>query len=145
MARATLTSANSTLVLTVPDVFPVPQTIQGYSTDDMFGMEAVTGVETLLGVDGRLSAGWIPVEKRMTITLQADSPSVVMFEVWFQSSQVARDSFSCDGVLNYPSVGRVYTMFNGFLTSFAPMPDARKILQPRRFQITWEDVFSAPV
>jgi hypothetical protein len=91
MPRATLTSANYTLVLVVPDVFPVPQAIQGYSTDDMFGMEAVTGVETLLGVDGRLSAGWIPVEKRMTITLQADSPSVVMFEVWFVQSEVARE------------------------------------------------------
>lgn len=145
MGRATLTSANSALVLVVPEVFPAPQGIQGYSTDDMFGMESVTNVEVLLGVDGRMSGGWIPSEKRQTITLQADSPSVLFFETWFQQSNTARDSFTANGVLTIPAIGSVYTMFNGFLTGFSPMPDARKILQPRRFQITWEQVFSVPI
>lgn len=145
MGRATLTSANSALVLVVPEVIPAPQTMQGYSTDDMFGMESVTNVEVLMGVDGRLSGGWIPSEKRQTITLQADSLSVLFFETWFAQSNAARDSFTANGVLTIPAIGRVYTMFNGFLTGFSPMPDARKILQPRRFQITWEQVFPVPI
>jgi hypothetical protein len=73
---STITSANSSFAITVPGVYSAPQSVQGYATDDAFAAEAVEKVETLMGIDGKLSAGYIFNPYKMTITLQADSGSL---------------------------------------------------------------------
>jgi len=145
MANATLTVANSVYLLVIPDLFPIPQQLQGYAADDVFSTEAVDSVEVVMGVDGQLSAGWMPTPKKQTIVLQADSVSSLMFDAWQQAQEAVRDAFVADGFITLPSLGRIYTCTKGFLTSYMPIPDARKILQPRRFQITWESIIGAPI
>jgi hypothetical protein len=145
MANATLTVANSVLMIVIPDLFPVPQQLQGYATDDVFSTEAVDSVETIMGVDGLLSGGWMPTPKRMTIILQADSASTLIFDVWQQAQEAVLDAFLADMLVSLPSLGRSYACTKGFLTSYTPMPDARKVLQPRRFQITWQSIIGAPL
>lgn len=145
MARASLTVANSVYMLVIIDLFPVPQQLQGYAADDVFSTEAVDSVETVMGVDGLLSGGWMPTPKRQTITLQADSPSTLMFDAWQQSQEAIQDAYIANAVITLPSLGRVYVCTKGFLTNYTPVPDARKILQPRRFQITWESILGAPI
>lgn len=145
MARATLTVANSVIFLVIPDLFPVPQQLQGYAADDVLSTEAVDSVEVQMGVDGLLSGGWMPTPKRQTFTLQADSPSVTMFDAWQQSQEAIQDAYVANGFITLPSIGRIYTCTKGFLTSYTPMPDARKVLQPRKFTITWESILGAPV
>ena len=51
---STITSANASVVLTVPDVFAVPQIIAGFAADDAFTQEAADLAETRMGVDGNL-------------------------------------------------------------------------------------------
>lgn len=145
MATATLTVANSVYMLVIPDLFPIPQQLQGYAADDVFSTEAVDSVEVVMGVDGNLSAGWMPTPKKQTITLQADSVSSLMFDAWQQSQEAVRDAYIADAFITLPSLGRIYTCTHGFLTSYMPMPDARRILQPRRFQITWGSILGAPI
>lgn len=145
MARATLTVANSVYMLVILDLFPVPQQLQGYAADDVFTTEPVDSVETVMGIDGKLSGGWMPTPKRQTIVLQADSPSTLMFDAWQQAQDAVRDAFVANATIQLPSLGRLFVCTKGFLTSYAPVPDARKILQPRRFQITWENVIGAAV
>lgn len=145
MARATLTVANSVIMLVIPDLFPVPQQLQGYAADDVMTTEAVDSVETVMGLDGLLSAGWMPTPKKQTFVLQADSPSTFMFDTWQQSQEAIRDAYIADAFITLLSIGRIFTCTKGFLTNYAAMPDARKILQPRRFQITWESILGAPI
>lgn len=142
---ATLTAANSVIMLVIPDLFPIPQQLQGYAADDVLTTEAVDSVETVMGVDGRLSAGWVPMPKRQTYTLQADSVSSLMFDAWQQSQEAVRDAFTANAFITLPALGRIYTCTNGYLTNYMPMPDVRRILQPRRFQITWESIIGAPI
>ena len=73
---SSLTSANSVIMLTIPGLFDTPQQIQGYSADDIFDTGQVSNAEVLMGIDGKLSGGWIPAVKTQTYTLQADSLSV---------------------------------------------------------------------
>lgn len=143
MANATLTVANSVIMLVIPDLFPVPQQLQGYSADDVFSVEPVTSVETVMGLDGQLSAGWVPTPKIWSITLQADSASTFMFDSWQQAQEAVRDAYVANAVITLPSLGRYYQCTKGFLTNYGPMPDARRTLQPRRFQITWQSVLGA--
>ena len=144
MANATLTVANSVLMIVIPDLFPVPQQLQGYAADDVFSTEAVDSVETVMGVDGLLSGGWMPTPKRQTYVFQADSSSTLIFDAWQQAQEAALDAFIAEMVVTLPSLKRTYVCTKGFLTSYTPMPDARKILQPRRFQITWQSIIGAP-
>lgn len=141
---ATLTSSNSVFTLVVLSVFPAPQTLQGYSTEDMFSVDAFSPVETQMGVDGYLSAGYTPQPKVMTVTLQADSPSLAVFENWYAAQRVARDAIVAAGVITIPAINRTYTLVRGFLTSYTAMPNARNILQARAAVITWQDIISAP-
>lgn len=145
MANATLTVANSVIMMMIPDLFPVPQQLQGYAADDVMTTEPVDSVETVMGLDGLLSAGWMPTPKIWTIVLQADSPSTFMFDTWQQSQEAAKDAFTADAFIELPAIGRLYTLTKGYLTNYAAMPDARKILQPRRFRITWESIIGAPI
>ena len=144
MAFKTLTSANSILIIGVAGLFNAPQQIQGFATDDIFSIEDIDTVETAMGVDGKLSAGWVPVPIKQKITLQADSDSTFIFEQWYQQQQLAKETLIASGSIFLPSVQRKYLMTRGFLTSVNVAPTAKKILQPRAYTITWQSVSAAP-
>lgn len=136
----TLTSANSVLKIGVGLVFPVPQSIEGYATDDAFTFDAIQLAQAVMGVDGYMSAGYTPQPTIQTITLQADSPSKRIFEGWIAAMKTSREVFYANGTLAIPSLERKYTLQRGVLTQAPPVPTARAILQPMTFQITWQDV-----
>lgn len=144
MNTRTLTAANAIILLSIDKLFPVPQRLQGFGADDVTDMDSVNPSETSMGVDGRLSAGFVPVPVPQNITLQADSESNDLFENWIEYERGAREKLVCTGTLILPATQRSYSMTRGFLTSIAPIPSAKKSLQPRRYTITWERVSPAP-
>lgn len=141
----TLTSANAIIYLSIDGLFPVAQRIQGFSADDVTDTDAVEAKETSMGVDGRLSAGFVPVSVRQNITLQADSESNDFFERWDAAEQAARETFVATGTLVIPATGRKYAMVRGFLRSVTRTPALRRTLQARKFTIEWERVTAAPM
>jgi len=142
---ATLTSANSVLMLAVSGVFPVPQKIEGYASESAFTFDAAKPAQVTMGVDGRMSASYVPVPRVQSITIQPDSPSMRIFEIWMAASEAAREVFYANGTLNIPSIDRKYTLTRGVLTQVPPAPDAKALLQPMAFQITWQNVSPALV
>ena len=138
-----ITSANATFLLGIADVFPVPQQLTQFAADDLFDTEAIDSAEVRMGVDGSLTAGFVFVPVKQTITLQADSPSCALFDAWWAAQQVAKDVFSAFGIVILPGLGTKWALTNGFLTSYKPIPDAKKLLEPRKFGITWEKVLAA--
>ena len=52
--------------------------------------------------------------------------------------------FPINGVILLIAVGTKFTMTRGFLTTYQPLPDAKKVLQPRTHSITWERVLPSP-
>lgn len=77
--------------------------------------------------------------------IQPDSPSMRIFEIWMAASETAREVFYANGTLNIPSIDRKYTLTRGVLTQIPPAPDAKAMLQPMAFQITWQNVSPALV
>lgn len=141
---ADITSANSVLMLGVSGLFTVPQQLAGFAADDMYEIGAVDTKEVVLGADGVLSAGYIPQIKVMSVTLQADSASNTFFESWYASEEAAQAPYFAFGVINQPSVSRIYTLTNGVLKSYTPLAAAKKTLQPRKFEIHWQVALGAP-
>ncbi len=139
-----ITSANTTLLIAA-STLPVPVQIQGFSTDDIFRGEPVTPVETQMGLDGTLSGGYVPTEKKTDIILMAGSPSTIYFDAIQAAQDAGFIAILLQGTLTYPSIGRTFVLVNGFLTRYPPFADAKKTLMPRTFQITWQNIIGFPI
>ncbi len=136
----TITSADAVLTLGAQDAFTNPVQIEGFAVDDAFETAEVENAEVMKGVDGKLSVGWIPVLNRMTITLQADSVSMFFFDTVNQTENQARRKLRLDGSLSIPSTGQLFTLVNGYSTKYTPTPKAGKVLQARKFEITFDTI-----
>lgn len=141
---ATLTNANSVLMLSVGGLFPVAQQLQGFSVDDMFSAPDVKPAEAVMGVDGKLSGGYTPYPVPLEITLQADSPSAFIFDTWTTAQDTAREIFIAQLTILLPGTGQKFACTRGILTSQSPMPAGKKILQPRKWEVTFQNVSPAP-
>jgi hypothetical protein len=142
---ATLTTANSAVSLAVRGLFPVPHHLQGYAADDSFAAEDVSPTEVQMGVDGQLSGGFVPYPTAISFTLQADSPSLDMFDSVLAAQNANKESFIFDGTIIIQGTGAKYACTKGFLTTASPMSTAKKTLQPRKFTLTFQNVTKAPV
>lgn len=140
----TLTAANAVITLTIPGVFNQPQTLQQFAVDDVADVDTLTVAQTEMGVDGFLSGGYVFNAVVYTYSLQANSPSVFMFDQWKAAQDAALDTFTANGGLVLPSLGTKWTWTKGFLTQWSPAPNIKKITQVRKFQITWESVAPQP-
>jgi hypothetical protein len=140
MDNSTITSANSVFTLVVAGLFPAPVQLRGYASDKAFTTEAVDLAEVQMGVDGRMTAGFVPNPVKQTITLQADSPSKDIFTAVIQAMKTAREVFYISGSISLPSTGESFALTRGILTNAKQIPDAQKVLQPMDFTVTWESV-----
>jgi hypothetical protein len=131
-------------MVSIPSLFPTPQQLQGFAADDVFDIPAIESVETLMGVDGVLSAGFVFKPLPMEVTLQADSLLNAFFDQWWTQMQATLATLSSNGIIRLPSIQTKFTLTNGFLTSYKPAPAAKKLLQPRRYMITWNTIAPSP-
>ncbi|QPF81677.1 hypothetical protein IC762_17790 [Bradyrhizobium genosp. L] len=138
-----ITAANAILTLAIPGLFSSPQQIQGFSADDVYDLNEVSNVQAVMGVDGVLSGGFVWVPQEQSIVLQANSDSNAIFDTWNQNQKASQRTYPASGVLTLPSLGLKFVQSGGLLTTYK-LPGAKKILTPRRFIITWEDVSPQP-
>lgn len=140
----TITSADSIYALTVVNLFPSAQTLEGYAADAMFAFGDTEMAVSVRGADGKLSGGFVFGEYLQTITLMPDSPSWPLFETWVLTSVTSKAVFRCNATIIIPATGKKYTLTNGILQRVKAMPDAQRILQAGTFQINWELVTPEP-
>ena len=144
MAR-TITSANDTFTLDVSGLGALlgiasQFQVQGFATDDAFDIEDSNPVEVRKGVDGKKSSGFTPFLVKQVIHLQADSPSIDLFDAWLAAMKAQQEDITCDGSIVSPSVGKIYTLRNGSLTRISQMPPNKKVKEPQTYEITWDQV-----
>lgn len=141
----TLTSANSSFVISATQVFPAPQALQGYAADDAFTLDAIDMAEAVMGVDGKLSAGYTPNPVNVNISIQADSPSIDTFDLLIAATKTTREIVWLDAVVQLPGTGAKYVLTRGVLKNANQMPDAKKILQPQKYVIVFESVVKSVI
>lgn len=140
----TLTTANSSFALQIEGLFPVPVNIKGYATDDMFSTGEVDTSETMMGTDGKLSGGYVFVEKTFVFVLQADSESNDIMDNWIAAEEAAREKLIANAVVILTGIGGKFALTRGFLGSHTPMAGSKKVLQPRSFTIKFQSITKAP-
>ena len=145
MFPRTITSANSTFSLAVVGLFPTPVTIEGYAADSAFAAESIAVAETHMGVDGKMSAGYIFNPVKMKIQLAADSESVDIFDVWYNTQQSEAEIYWANATVELPGIQKSYVLVNGVMSSHKPFPDAKKTLANVEYEITWESVSQSSI
>ena len=141
---ASITSANAVLLLGVNNVFPVPQQLQQFAADDIFDIETLQSAEVLMGVDGWQSGGFVFVPIKQTIALQADSVSNAVFDAWWNAQQQTKDIYYAFGSITLNSLGKKYNLTRGVLVTYPPVASGRRVLQPRCYTISWQNIVPAP-
>ncbi len=140
-----ITAADAVITLAVETILTTPQTLQGFSADDVSDIPSIRSAEVIMGVDGVLSGAFVFMQVPQTIVLQADSPSNDFFDTWWIQNQGAKTNFAATGLIILPAIGRKSNMTKGFLTGYKPLAQIQKTLRPRIYEITWEKVVPAPV
>ncbi len=140
---ASITSANAVITMSISSLFSIPQQLQGFAADEIFGTDVLETAETMMGVDGLMSAGFVYVAIKQNYALQADSPSNAIFDQWYVAQQQVKDLYYASGLILLPALRVKWTMNKGVLTSYPFLPDAKKVLQPRKFGITWQSAVAA--
>jgi hypothetical protein len=141
----TISDANASFTLAITSLFPAPQNLRYFGTDDAFATENVKPSEVKMGVDGHQSVGYASHPTIIKIKLAADSPSNQLFDLWYLAQKTTLDAYTASAVIKLPSIGQEYIGINGALTGYMPMAPAKKILQEREFEITFESLTPAGV
>jgi hypothetical protein len=136
-----ITAANAIVIFTIPNVLLAPVQLQGFAADDIFDTEPLEAAETLMGVDGILSAGFVFVPVPQSYTLQADSASNAVFDAWWTQEQANKTKFPASGQVKLLSIGTKWALTNGFLVTYPVMPNAGRTLKPRKFMVRWQSAF----
>jgi hypothetical protein len=138
-----VTAADIVYTLAVPRVFTATQ-IQGFANDEVLDIPQIKSAEVMMGVDGVLSVGFVFVPIPQTLSLQADSLSNLFFDTWWAQMQATKGTYLASGLIKMPSIGTKYTLTGGALTGYKPLSNAKRLLQARTFEITWQNIAPAP-
>jgi hypothetical protein len=133
---ATLTSANAVLKMTAEALYTSAVSISGFATDDAWDPDAVQNGEYAMGVDGTLSAGFVFNEIHLSITVQADSPSLVYYENIWNYEVTNRTKLQLAQTIRSVANGRNYDYKQGYMVSYKA-PAGKKILQPAVVQMVF--------
>lgn len=131
LALGNITSANSTLILTVNTVFPVGLALQMFSVDSGINMEEIQVADTRISIDGHMVAGYIPTLKTVQIGLEPASPSYEAMCQLYRLTEQRRGFYECSLVLTIPDLngGAVFTWSKGVLIGGTILPPVRQLLE----------------
>jgi len=135
-----VTSANAVVLLGVNGLFPTAVQLQGFASEEIFATEAINTLEMLMGLDGKLSGGYVPQAVPAVFSLQANSPSMSFFDTWSAQERTVGEKFMGFGIITLPAIGLIVTGKNCYLGQHMLFPDAKKVLQPRTFQVLFESI-----
>ncbi len=125
-----ITSANSTLILTVNTIFPAGLALQMFSVDQGINMEEIVVADTRMSLDGHMVAGYIPSIKTVQIGLEPASPSYEALCQLYRLTEQRRGFYECGMVLTIPDLngGSIFTWSKGVLVSGTILPPVQQLL-----------------
>lgn len=112
----TNTSANSVLLLRCAGVFDNWLQLEGAQSDAFLSLADVTFAQTEVGVDGKLSIGWVAHKTSATISLAPNSRSISIFEQIYNDFLKNKEVRVVELQQTYPSVKRRQTVQGTLVT-----------------------------
>lgn len=134
-----ITSANSVGVMTVADLFPNGFNLEQWATDASYAVADKTLVESRMGVDGHMAAGYVPSPTEVTLNFEASSPSRVYMAQIAEAMKANNRIYEITLVISTPSIGETVTYTGGVLNTAPPAISSGKVLNATAWGITFAD------
>jgi hypothetical protein len=140
MADMTITGANSACIISIPGLYPTGVQLQDFSENGAWRLDTIDFAEVRMGVDGRMTAGFVPKPTTITYSCIADGRSKDVFLNWVAAMKTSQEIFYATMTISLPSTHEVYTLSRGVLTSGHQMPSFQTVLESLDFTVTWESI-----
>ena len=140
-----ITSANATLVITISDLSIASVAMEGFAVDNAWSLDDAETAVAQVGVDGKMSAGWVPRLMPLTISFAPNSDSISTLTSIVTAQDTNKTIYTVQGVLSCPSVDKAWTLSNGVITRAKIAPDGNRVLGEQSFQLTFESAMPAVV
>jgi len=102
----TITAANSVILFRCAGIYDNWIQLEGAQSDAFLSLADVTLAQSRIGVDGKQSFGFIPHETPVTVSLEANSKSIMVMENVYNDHIKNMESRLCEIQVSYPSVKR---------------------------------------
>lgn len=112
---------------------------EGYSADSALSAEMTKIVETRMGVDGQMSAGYVPAIKRFTVDFEASSSSIWPLMSLARLIESAKTPQPVVITITIPAVGKKF-ICSGFLTDYPPVLNIKRTLDPLSFGFDFQEI-----
>ena len=142
---ASITSANAVFMLNIPNLFNAPQAMTNWATDDLYDADPLASAETLMGLDGHLSWGFVYTAQTIRFAFQADSPSLAVWEQLRAAEVAIIDKYPLSATISLPSLNRQYVLNIGVMSLYPAISNAKRTLAPRIFTTVWESIVGQPL
>lgn len=111
---------------------------EGYSADNIFTSEQPDLVETRIGVDGKMSAGYTPAINSLTFNFESSSRNASYFRNVSTTVKTTRTPMPIVVTIALPALGVRYTL-SGVVKNIKSLPDAGKVAEPWTVQVDYAD------
>lgn len=118
--------------------------LEGYAADSALGAEIAKITETRMGVDGQMSAGYVPSIKRFQIDFEASSSSIAHFMDLAMLAQTTKTPQPVVMTVTIPAVGKRF-ICNGVLTDYPPVFNIKRTLDPMSFSFDFQEIIPMPM
>lgn len=103
-----------------------------FSADSALTAEAVEMVQTRIGIDGQISAGYTPTIKTFTVDFEASSSSIPYLLELAQLIETTKTPQPITLTITLPAVQKKFVC-TGFFTNYPPMFSVKQLLEPMQF------------
>lgn len=139
-----ITSANASATLAV-NLFPAGVKLENFSAEGAWSQDSYEVLETRMGVDGKMVAGYTPVEKEISFHFQPNSPTIEKLNLIWQTMEVSKTALWCEIIITVPSIKMRYICANGVLMSYKMVPNAQRVLEPIDATFRFESITAVPL
>lgn len=129
MSGPSITSANTSIQLTIPGVYSSGVLLQNFAVNDILDTEAQTLSEARVGADGELAAGYVFNLNKFRMMFQANSDSINVFYAWKAAQDAIPDVILGSMKIVAPALGLDVNLEDVGCESLPMLPPLKKVAE----------------
>jgi len=124
-----ITSANTSITLTIPGVFSSGVLLQNFAVNDILEPDPQTLTESRVGADGEVVGGYVFNLAKFRIMFQANSDSIAAFYAWKAAQDAETDVIAASMKIISPNLGLDVNLEDVYCETLPFMPPLKKVAE----------------
>jgi hypothetical protein len=124
-----ITSANASIVLTIPGVYSSGVILQNFAVNDILEPDPQTLTESRVGADGEVVGGYVFNLSKFRMMFQANSDSIRVFYDWKAAQDKDTDVYPASMKIIAPALGLDVDLEDVYCETLPFMPPLKKVAE----------------